>query len=94
MIVEYKLEIYEKGTKVIEILECYIYRFLTFRESQDKDLVGTKAVLTDMVCAFTCIIMTTLFIESIRKQMEKFAVKIYDNVLWLRKGSEKNKDVV
>lgn len=36
-----------------------------------RDLVGTKAVLTDMLCAFTCIVMATLFIESIRKQIEK-----------------------
>ena len=46
-----------------------------------KDLVGAKAVITDMVCAFTCTIMATLIIESIRKQMEKPIAWIYDIIL-------------
>lgn len=46
-----------------------------------KGLVGAKAFLTDMVCAFMCIVMMTLFIELIRKQMEKIVARIYDNVL-------------
>lgn len=41
-----------------------------------RGLVGAKAVFVDMICAFTCMVMVTLGVESFRKQLEKMILKV------------------
>lgn len=74
-----------KENKVITyIASCtfgmYLGQDIILKAFFRKNLSVTKDVFVDMICAFVCIVMGILVIETLRKEFEKIAIRVYDSM--------------